>query len=271
MLKKITAFNFALLLLCNIQTAISQQNSQSLYLKIDYFKAASANIGEYLHVEQEIWKPIHQERLDRGIILGWSFYAVFTGEPDVPYNYIAVNVFDDFEKIDYYGLNEIVETVYPEKDLSHFYQRTRTAREVVRTEIWQVNGMVQNGNTPLPVGNYITKNFFDARSGTGEHESMELDFWGGIHQLRVEKEILNSWAMYTLYYPAGDARHYTYSTVDYYDRLGHLTIGAGMDLAKEAYPEKNEEELSELFARTGHSRSLYKTEIWKLLDSVGYD
>lgn len=248
-----------------------QLSAQSLYLKVDYFKAPSENIGDYLYVEQELWKPIHQERLNRGIILGWSFYSVFVGEPDVPYNYIAVNVFDDFELVDYYGLNEIVAEVYPDKDLSDFYQQTRESREVVRTEIWRVDGFVGAGLENLPNGNYITKNFFDAREGSGEHTEMELDFWGGIHEVRVNRDILNSWAMYTLYYPAGDARHYTYSTVDYYNNLGDLTIGAGIELARIAYPGRTDLELNELFSRTGDSRSLFKTEIWKLLDSVGYD
>lgn len=244
---------------------------QTLYLKVDYFKAPSEKIGDYLYVEQELWKPIHQERLNHGIILGWSFYSVFVGEPDAPYNYIAVNVFDDFELLDYFGLNEIVAEVYPDKDLAGFYQQTRESREVVRTEIWRVDGFIGADLENLPIGNYITKNFFDSRGGSGEYTEMELDFWGGIHEVRVNREILNSWAMYTLYYPAGDARHYTYSTVDYYENLGDLTIGAGIDLARVAYPGQSDEELNGFFARTGSSRTLYKTEIWKLLDSVGYN
>ena len=248
----------------------AQDSNRSLYLKVDYFKAPSDQIGNYLHVEQELWKPVHQARLDMGIILGWSLYSVFVGEPDAPYNYIAVNVFDDFDKIDYFGLNEIVADIYPDKDLSQFYEQTRATREVVRTEIWQVNDIVIEDKNNLPIGNYITKNFFDSRGGSGEHERMETDFWGGIHQVRVDQEILNSWAMYTLYYPAGDARHYTYSTVDYYQNLSDMTIGAGIDLARIAFPDASDDELNENFNRTAQSRSLFKTEIWKLLDSVGY-
>lgn len=249
----------------------AQGSSDKLYLKVDYFKAPSDQIGNYLHVEQELWKPVHQARLDSGIILGWSFYSIFVAEPDAAYNYIAVNVFDDFDKIDYFGLNEIVAEIYPEKDLTQFYEQTRATREVVRTEIWRVNDIVIDDDSKLPIGNYITKNFFDSRSGSGDHEEMELDFWGNIHEVRVEQKILNSWAMYTLYYPAGDARHYTYSTVDYYENLSDMIIGAGLELARVAYPDVSDEELNENFTRTGEARSLYKTEIWKLLDSVGYD
>ena len=272
MTRTITIFLLSLSFLLMYQTeAKTQSNDGPLYLKVDYFKAQPDQISNYLHVEQELWKPIHQARADNGIILGWSFYSVFVGEPDVTYNYIAVNVFDDFEKIDYYRLSDLVEEVYPGKDLDKFFDQTRSSREVVRTEIWQVNGVIQDGEHALPIGNYITKNFFDSRGGSGEHAAMELDFWGGIHEVRVDREILNGWAMYTLSYPEGDARHYTYSTVDYYENLGDLTIGAGMELARIAHPDMSDEELSDYFTRTGASRSLFKTEIWKLEDSVGYE
>jgi len=123
----------------------SQASGEALYIKVDYMKASPENISSYLEVEQQLWKPIHQERFNQGIILGWNFYSVFVGEPYVPYNYIAVNYFDDFEKIDYYMLNDLVQEVYPDKDLNEFYDQTRTSREVVRTEIWQINGIIQSG------------------------------------------------------------------------------------------------------------------------------
>lgn len=270
-MRNLILFIFIIFSLYFAPLTFSQESDNSLYIKVDYMKASPENISSYLQVERELWKPIHEERYNQGIILGWSFYSVFVGEPDVPYNYIAVNFFDDFEKIDYYRLNDLVEEIYPDRDLGEFYQQTRASREVVRTEIWQVNEIIQSPEQILPKGNYITKNFFDSRGGSGEHEEMELGFWGGIHEVRVEKDILNSWAMFTLYYPAGDARHYTYSTVDYYDRLGDLTIGAGIDLARIAHPEMDDDEINNFFSRTGESRSLYKTEIWKKEDSVGHD
>lgn len=260
---------FVLIFLTNPVQA--QETEQTLYLKVDYFFSKSERIGDYLTVEQELWKPVHEERVNRGIILGWSFYSLFAGEPDAPYNYIAVNVFDDFDKIDYFGLGDIVAEIYPDKDLDLFYQQTRETREVVRTEIWRVNKTLQSESDTLPLGNYITKNFFDSRGGNGHHVEMETEFWGGIHEARIDQNLINGWVMYTLYYPTGDVRHYTYSTVDFYERLGDLTVGAGIELARIAYPGKTDEELNSSFNRTSESRSLFKTEIWKLLDSAGYD
>lgn len=243
------------------------QTEDTYFLKVDYLKADGVNITNYLELEQELWKPIHQERINRGIIKSWNLYGVVAGGPDSKYNFIVANLFDEFGKIDYYDIESIITDVHPDVNVDDFMDQTHNSREVVHTEIWEVNGTIMNEET-TPGGNYLTINYFDARGGSGEHAKMELDFWGAIHEVRVEREILNSWAMYTLLYPSGDARNYTYSTIDYYDELSDLREPVGMTLARVAHPNLTEDQLDEYFSRTGDSRSLYKTELWKVIDSV---
>lgn len=240
-----------------------------LFVKIDYFKPAPGETGEYVSLERELWKPLHEERYNRGIIKSWNFYQVMAGEPDVPYQYIAVNVFDDFGMIDYFDLEDIMQTVYPDKDPGDLMKRTHASREVVRTEIWQINGKIIPEEATGVSGNYLTVNYFDSRGGSGEHMEMELDFWGRIHETRIEKDILNSWAMYTLLYPGGDARHYTYSTIDYYESLEDMREPVGAGIARIAHDGLSDEEIDNYFRRTGASRTLFKTELWKRLDYVG--
>jgi len=246
-----------------------QDDNRTLYLKVDYYKATGQQMSQYLELELEQWKPMHQERFNRGIIKSWDFYSIVAAEPDSPYNYITINVFDDFSLIDYYDLDSIISSVYPDKDPDELMEHTRNSREVVRTEIWEVNERIMNDGQQTPGGDYLTINYFDSRGGSGEHEEMELDFWGKIHETRIENEILNSWAMYTLLYPGGDARYYTYSTIDYYDNLGDLREPVGMALARAAHPDLSEEELNDLFTRTGESRTLFKTELWKRIGHLG--
>jgi hypothetical protein len=254
------------------EQAVSQAESdETLYLKIDYFKATGAQITPYLETELELWKPVHQERFNRGIIKSWDFYSVVAASPDSPYNYITINVFDDFSMIDYYDLDDIIRSVYPDINTDEFMKQTRESREVVRSEIWEVNGRIMDDGQLAPGGNYLTINYFDARGGSGEHAEMELEFWGRIHETRIDRDILNSWAMYTLLYPGGDARHYTYSTIDYYDELGDLWEPVGMALARIAHPDLSDEELNDLFTRTGQSRSQYSTELWKRIGFISPD
>ena len=252
--------------------AISQAvNDKTLYLKIDYYKATGEQISRYMETELELWKPVHQERFNRGIIKSWDFYSIVAAGPDSPYNFITINVFEDFSMIDYHDLNSILQSVYPEKNTDEIMERTHQSRDVKRTEIWEVNGRIMGDGQLAPGGNYLTINYFDARGGSGEHTEMELEFWGRIHETRIDKDILNSWAMYTLLYPGGDARNYTYSTIDYYDSLGDLREPVGMALARIAHPDLSDEELNNLFTRTGQSRSQYSTELWKRIGFVSPD
>ena len=50
-------------------------------------------------MEQEIWKPIHAERMRRGLLTNWSLYGVPFTTPDAPYSYVTINVFDSFENM----------------------------------------------------------------------------------------------------------------------------------------------------------------------------
>jgi len=248
-----------------------QQNSaQSLYLKVDYFKAEGSDISEYLDVELNLWKELHQERYNRGIIKSWDFYQVVAGAVDSDYNYVAINVFDDFSMIDYFDLESIIQSVYPEMDPDELMERTRNSREVIRTEIWEVNGRLMKSGLDSPGGDYMTFNYFDARDSSGEHMALEFDFWGPVHETRLDLNILNSWAMYTLLYPSGDAKKYTYATIDAYDNLADLIEPIDVSLAKAAHPQLTDEELDDyLITRTSEARTLYKSELWKRIGFVG--
>ncbi len=249
------------------QISLAQTN-ETRYLKVDYWAVPETGSAEYIDVETTLWKPLHQERLDRGIIKSWNFYEVMVGRKGVQYDYVTINIFDDFGMIDYFDLDDIISTVYPDMDRDELMNRTLASRSNVHTEIWRVEGTVTGGDSENPGGEYVTVNFMDASEGTGEFRKMEFDFWWAIHELRVERDILNSWAMYSLVFPEGTSRNYTYFTIDYYDRLGDIEEPVGMPLARIAHPDKSDEGLSNLFKKTGDARSVYKVELWKRVDFI---
>jgi len=126
-----------------------------------------------------------------------------------------------------------------------------------------MNGAALPEGAAAPAGKYITKNYMDSRGASGEHAAMELDFWKPIHYVRIDQDILNSWVMYTMVKPGGASIRYNYSTIDYYDRLSDIEGSVGMELARIAHPDLNDEELADFFTRTGESRTAYKTELWR--------
>lgn len=261
-----------LLLICLIAVpSEAQDDAEFLYMKVDYMRATGPQMADYLEVEQEIWKPMHQERFNRGIILSWDFYAVFAGDQADSYNYIAVNVFDDFDKIDYYDLNTIAQQVYPDLDISELMEQTRASREVVRTEVWKVNKRLFKEGQTSPGGTYATTSFFKEMKDNGQIENTLLDFESEIHRKRIEQNTLNSWGLYTLLYPKGKSTPYTNILINYYDDMIDLIQPSGLYVAREVYSSHDDAGLEALLNQIERTRSVSKTEIWKRLDFIGRD
>ncbi len=246
----------------------ARQEARSVYLQIDYLKVAPDDITDFLQMMEELWKPVHEERLQRGVITNWSMYEVLIHEPGASYNFVIIHTFDDFRNIYSSYSDDVITTVFPGEELNELKRNLRAGSETVNSELWQVEGEVTGEDVNIHTGAYITKNYMDSRGGTGEHTAMELDFWGPIHRVRLDTDILNSWAMYTLVKPGGDARNYTYSTIDYYGKLGDIEGSVGMDLARIAHPDKSDSELQDYFSRTGASRDVIKTELWRSILTV---
>jgi hypothetical protein len=61
--------------ICLSMPAYSQEGP-SLFVVLDFMKVQPSQHSVYLEVEQDIWKPMHQERIHQGIIVGWFLYAL---------------------------------------------------------------------------------------------------------------------------------------------------------------------------------------------------
>ncbi|MDX1531291.1 MAG: hypothetical protein R3362_07180, partial [Rhodothermales bacterium] len=92
-----------------------------------------------LAVERDVWRPIHEERMRRGLLAGWSLYQVLFAPPDASYNYATVNVFTDFAQLDGAAseveMAEIMAAAHPGADVDALMERTMASREIVHTEV----------------------------------------------------------------------------------------------------------------------------------------
>jgi hypothetical protein len=118
---------------------VSSQTNANKYLEVDYMKVESGNDEEYLKVEQDLWKPIHKERLKNGAIKSWALYGLrFPSGEDEKYNYMTVNVFDKFDRLEdpYGNFPELMKKAHSGKDMGDLINRTGKSRRLVRSEVW---------------------------------------------------------------------------------------------------------------------------------------
>lgn len=245
------------------------QESQSVYVQLDYMKVPPGGGAEYLAMEQEIWKAIHQERISRGLLTLWALYSVPFAPADADYDYVTVNVFDDLSKLENTFAEEIVQTAHPDADLDAMMQRTESARAILHSEVWQLVDAVQAGEP----SNYLVVNYMSVPEGGGEaYLAMEQEIAKPMHQVRIREGMMDNWELYQLMLPGGTSVPYNYATVDSYENIGDLGQGFATEaIAGQAYPGVSQQQVEMMWEGIPSTRSIYKSALWQLLDSVGAD
>lgn len=245
----------------NRLNAQSDASKPTVYMQIQYLEILHPS--SVLDVMSQTLLPIQQKRVQADEILDWALYETLISGPNDRYRLISITKTHHYDELfREFSLSEKFHDSSDEKSLMTAIVFRESIR-VIRSEIWVLEGDALSPGTLLPKGSYITKNFLDTRGASGEHRTMELDFWRPIHHKRIENGILNAWAMYTLSKPGGSTRNYTYSTIDYYDTLGDVVGFDSREMARQARPSFSEDQISEYFNRTGPSRTAYKTELWR--------
>ena len=78
----------------------STDTKPAKYFQVDYMKVSPGKEADYLKVEKEMWRPLHQERIKQGLSRSWSLYALqFPSGTGEKYDYVTVNAFDQFGQL----------------------------------------------------------------------------------------------------------------------------------------------------------------------------
>ncbi|MDX1477426.1 MAG: hypothetical protein R3301_06940 [Saprospiraceae bacterium] len=119
--------------------------AQSILL--DYMKVEPARESHYLRMEERIWKPLHEERLKRGVIANWGLYELlFPGGLNHPYSHCTVTGFRGWEDIADSWPDDIWEAVHPEATQEDLEERAHEVRDLVSSQIWRLVDHVRIGD-----------------------------------------------------------------------------------------------------------------------------
>lgn len=103
---------------------------------VSFMKVEPAKIADYLRLEREIWKPIHQERIRSGRMKSWSLYRVrFPYGAKIDYNFVTVNGYaslEDNEK----PLDDVFAKVHPSMTPEQIRKQSLDARTLQTGEAW---------------------------------------------------------------------------------------------------------------------------------------
>lgn len=242
------------------------QDQSPVYVELGYMKVAPNGIDEYLSVERDLWKPIHQARLQDGIITGWALYEVwYPGGTAADYNYVTVNAYQDFSKMALPPLSdEKIQQIHPGVTMDELMNRTNSARDMVRIEMWSSVDLANQAE--LRVGDFVQIGYMRVQPGKeNQYVRLEQEIWKPIQQQRIAAGQLAHWGIYGLWFPGGTNEPYNFCAVNVYREFADLALGFTDEMFQKALPGADLEVVQE---QTIATRDMVQVDTWRLIDRV---
>ncbi len=249
-----------LVVLSTLSTSIAYgQADTTLYFSLAYMKATSP---DYVEVELEFWKPIHEARIASGELQSWTLYSVRFGDR-TEYDYVVVNGYRGLSKVGsaFANVEELARRVHRGTDVDAWMSRTSNARQMVKSELWTQIDMAAGGDMH---GSDISVAYMSVGPGGGsDYVALERDVWRPMHEERIRQGALNGWGVYQLQMPGGSAYPYNYAAVNVWKGWGW---GPSMgDIAAKVHPGVEWEEINRM---TTEARDMPITQVWQVIEHI---
>lgn len=116
----------------------------SRYMMMDYMAVPLGREYEYQMFEDEIARPLHEDRMDLDRMNAWELYQLISpGGLDYGYNFSTGNFFTNLEHIEFGFTDELIRANHPDVDLMDFFDTIFATRDLVKSEIWELVDYLQ--------------------------------------------------------------------------------------------------------------------------------
>jgi hypothetical protein len=247
--------------------SVSQAQPQSPnYAVFEFMKMEPGKATDYRKMEREIWMPIHRERIRMGLIKSWSLWGMrFPGGTAREYDTIAITTFDKFADVENSYPPEVFKKAHPKMTDEERGARTSATRSMVRTELATLLDITRPTSSTEPP-RYAFIGYMKPEYGkVRQYVELERRFWKPIHQERISRGMLRSWALYGVRFPGGTDRQYTHFTVQLLDRFQDLETQYPEGIWEKVHPDTKQDDID---ARTNAARKMVRTDLLTLLEQV---
>lgn len=255
---------FAFVLACLPLNGTAQDQS-AVFATVDYMKVKPGFEDKYVDLEKNVWKPLHQERINQGKIIGWILFRVlYTGTSDL-YNYVTVTVFDNPANLENSWAGVDSPKILAGKDIDKLYKETLNCRDLVKSNLIMREDFAYPEGGPVAY-KYIQVDFMKVKPGNeGLYLDVEKTIWKPVHNEFIKAGSRVGWSLWSATFPSGSGLDYQFSTVNYFSDFSKIGMANYTDAFAKAHPGKD---INELSKKTGDSRDLVKSELWEVVDEI---
>lgn len=119
-----------------VNTGFTQQAASPTVVEVGCMKIDPLKEEDYLKMEHDLWRPVHQERIKQGHMRSWTLYSVrFPSGSKNECDYRTVNVYNSLADMER-PIGEVFTKVHPNIPLAEVGRRTITARDFRTGEVW---------------------------------------------------------------------------------------------------------------------------------------
>lgn len=260
--KSVVSAALFIMVVCHAPMLVMAQESNPLIV-VDLMKVKPENASSYVEMEQNIWKPIHQERIKKGLIVGWVMYEVMYAGSDDPYNYVTVNVYANPENLENPYKDMKFKEIHPDKELNVEMEKTAKLRTSARRQLMsRANYAYPEGAESPADYQYIVVNYMKTLPG-GNFMQVENELAKPVSQQLINSGNWAGWTVWSNVFPRGSAMESNVVTVDYYPDFSTIGTVNYRGAFEQAHPGKD---WSEFTQKIGGSRDMVRSELWKLID-----
>lgn len=120
-----------------VNTGFTQQAAaRPTIVEVACMKVDPAKEDDYVALERDVWKPMHQERVKQGRLRSWTLYEVrFPAGTKRECDYRTANIYNSLADIDR-PIADIVSKIHPNVPIAELARRTYAGRDLTHSELW---------------------------------------------------------------------------------------------------------------------------------------
>ena len=123
----------------NNRVVKSEESVPARYFSMDYMNVASGMEYVYQMMEDEIARPLHEQRMDNDRMEGWELYSLIVPSgTSYGYNFATGNHFNRLRDIEFGFTDEMIRQNHPDTNINEFFENIERTRDPVRIEIWEL-------------------------------------------------------------------------------------------------------------------------------------
>lgn len=104
---------------------------------MNYMQVAPGKEAEYLTLENDMARPLHEERINNDEMHSWRAFSLMQpGGLNYGYNFATADYFENLSDVEYGFTNELIKSVMPGTNINEMFDAIYSTRDIAKYELW---------------------------------------------------------------------------------------------------------------------------------------